>query len=402
MGKVTSFSSFLIDLELFDKTGFEAQYGQALRRTDRQNPVHSPPSREEEGMMHTAFAGRPTERRAKPRAILETSATVHMVNQEFTCVTRDLSAEGIALSGKVGAAPTGTFLRILFKLPNVAVPVDVDGILVRTAPAESHTTWGLKFLEPAPTVIEQIESYLDSQGIHDLPPYTPALGDSGPAATPDPAPPPLAASAEQPSLEAKPANGLDSSLLGHRQPAAPQPAPTVAAPVPEIESIPVTSLNTPRSPSSEQGNELLGFYEQAMSHAAADRAEPSEEGAAADPSPQSAGESFPQPSSGGRPGAGLNAALESLYEEAEAHIGGESPYSDKAGAGDSWVVAGDPDAEQRARENEEPLDRHQMDLQAFYEQAMSRQVSGSAAPPESNKTGKESPTAKKQPQEKKQ
>jgi hypothetical protein len=318
-----------------------------------------------------------------------------MVNQEFKCVTRDLSADGIALTGKVGAAPTGSFLRILFKLPNVGVPVDVDGILVRTAPAESKTTWGLKFLEPAPTVLEQIESYLDSQGIHDLPPYTPALGESGPAVSPDPAPPPVATSAEQPSLEGTPARGLDSGLLGQREPAAPRPAPKVAAPPPEITSIPVTSLSAPQSTPPEQGNELLGFYEQAMSQAAADLADAPEKSSAADPSPQSAGEPAPHSSSGKSPAAGLNTALESLYEEAEAHIGEDS--RDKGGEGDSWVVLADLEADEGAQESEETLDAHKMDLQAFYEQAMSKQVSGTAAPSESSKSGKSSKESKKQP-----
>jgi hypothetical protein len=323
-----------------------------------------------------------------------------MVNQEFTCVTRDLSAQGIALTGKVGAAPTGTFLRILFRLPNVSVPVDVDGILVRTAPAAATTTWGLRFLEPAPTVVEQIESYLDSQGIHDLPPYTPALGDNGSAVTPDPAPPSLATPAEQPSLEGAPASGLDSGLLNLRQPAAPQPAPKVAAPPPEITSIPVTSLSDPQSTPLQQGNELLGFYEQSMSQAAADRAEPSKKGTTADASKKTGNDSAPQPSSEERPGLGLNAALESLYELAEAHIG-EDPRN-QAAEGDSWIVVADQETEQSILKGQETREDQSMDLQAFYEQAMSRRVSGSAAPSERSKSKRESSSAKKPPQEKKQ
>ena len=107
--------------------------------------------------------GIPHERRAVLRTVFETNATVHMVNQQFNCLTRDLSPRGLALDGQKSPVPPGTFMRLQFSLPNESLPIGIDGVLVRADPQDSGMIWGLQFIEPQARVQAKIEEYLDAQ-----------------------------------------------------------------------------------------------------------------------------------------------------------------------------------------------------------------------------------------------
>ncbi|MDH3255132.1 MAG: PilZ domain-containing protein [Acidobacteriota bacterium] len=113
--------------------------------------------------MSQTLRGLNRERRAAPRTAFETTATVHMVNQEFKCQTRNLSPEGLALAGHEAMVPAGTFMRVQFKLPKEKQPIDVDGILVRSDPRNTSMIWGLRFIEPPDGAQSKIESYLDTR-----------------------------------------------------------------------------------------------------------------------------------------------------------------------------------------------------------------------------------------------
>jgi hypothetical protein len=93
----------------------------------------------------------------------EATATVQMVNQEFRCRTRNLSPNGLALTGHKSPVPAGTFMRVQFKLPKQTHIIDLDGVLVQTNPGSSGVVWGLKFIEPRASARERIEKYLDTR-----------------------------------------------------------------------------------------------------------------------------------------------------------------------------------------------------------------------------------------------
>ena len=103
------------------------------------------------------------ERRLAPRARLETQATVHMLNQELTCHTRDLSADGLALLSLDGSVPSGTFMKVHLKLPDEREALDLDGILVRTDPLSTGIVWGLRFLECEANAQTKIERYVSAR-----------------------------------------------------------------------------------------------------------------------------------------------------------------------------------------------------------------------------------------------
>jgi len=103
------------------------------------------------------------ERRAALRTVFETNATVHMANQQFTCLTRDLSPRGLALAGHKSPVPPGTFMRLQFSLPDEGLPIGIDGVLVRSDPQDSGMIWGLQFFEPPAHTQGRIEEYLDTQ-----------------------------------------------------------------------------------------------------------------------------------------------------------------------------------------------------------------------------------------------
>lgn len=99
------------------------------------------------------------ERREMGRARLDTAAVVHVGSSELACGTRDLSVKGISLT-RATEMPTGTFLRLVLRLPGTSRPIDLDGVLVRTAVEAGSTTWGLEFYEPARHVTEAVARYV--------------------------------------------------------------------------------------------------------------------------------------------------------------------------------------------------------------------------------------------------
>jgi hypothetical protein len=69
----------------------------------------------------------------------------------------------MALAGHSASIPQGTFMRVQFKLPRHEMPIDVDGILVRTNPSSTGMIWGLKLLAPPAGALAQIDGYVDAQ-----------------------------------------------------------------------------------------------------------------------------------------------------------------------------------------------------------------------------------------------
>lgn len=108
------------------------------------------------------------ERRLAPRARLETRATVHMLNQELICHTRDLSADGLALFSLDSSVPSGTFMRVHLKLPDEREILNLDGILVRTDPLSTGIVWGLRFLECEANAQTKIERYVSARASRHL------------------------------------------------------------------------------------------------------------------------------------------------------------------------------------------------------------------------------------------
>ena len=101
------------------------------------------------------------ERRSMARATLETRATVHLANQEFSCLTRDVSSEGLALTGHSSTLPPGTFMRVHLRLPDGRDMLDLDGILVRTDLRSSGMVWGLRFIAHQRTAQRRIKDYVE-------------------------------------------------------------------------------------------------------------------------------------------------------------------------------------------------------------------------------------------------
>lgn len=101
----------------------------------------------------------PRDRRHTGRAKLDTTATVHLGSRTFVCTTRDVSAKGIALTHNE-VAPTGSFLRLVLRLPGASRPLDLEGVLVRTAQEPGSATWGLEFHELLPHAAAALESYV--------------------------------------------------------------------------------------------------------------------------------------------------------------------------------------------------------------------------------------------------
>lgn len=112
--------------------------------------------------MGARFHGTTPERRAVTRAALQTRATVHLANQEFTCLTRDVSLDGLALAGHDSTPPPGTFMRVHLQLPNDDARLDLDGILVRTEPRNSGIVWGLKLIGGETMAQTRIRTFVDA------------------------------------------------------------------------------------------------------------------------------------------------------------------------------------------------------------------------------------------------
>ncbi len=93
------------------------------------------------------------ERRDSRRTRHSCEAVVFFGNERVTCRLVDLSASGLALSCGPGRSPS-SFLRVHFTPPRQALPVAVDGILVRQKEYESHDEWGVRMLDPPREVIE--------------------------------------------------------------------------------------------------------------------------------------------------------------------------------------------------------------------------------------------------------
>lgn len=103
--------------------------------------------------------GTPRDRRARHRAAIEIPAALHIGNRRIDCSIRNVSTQGIALAIREGVAP-GMVVRVVFRLPNARLPVDVAGVLVRSGGGRGGSTLGLQFIEPDADAVRTIETFV--------------------------------------------------------------------------------------------------------------------------------------------------------------------------------------------------------------------------------------------------
>ena len=101
----------------------------------------------------------PRDRRATHRAAIEIPAVLQVGNRDIHCSIRDLSTQGIALALKESVAP-GMVVRVVFRLPNSRQPVEVTGVLVRSAGGRTDNTVGLQFVQPDADSVRVIETFV--------------------------------------------------------------------------------------------------------------------------------------------------------------------------------------------------------------------------------------------------
>ncbi len=102
------------------------------------------------------------DRRAQPRASLESPAVAYLADQRVDCRAVDISIGGIALWSPVMREP-GQFLRVNFSLaPPGGIPrwYDADGVVVRVGPRPSGILLGVQFVVVEDRVARDIHGYV--------------------------------------------------------------------------------------------------------------------------------------------------------------------------------------------------------------------------------------------------
>jgi hypothetical protein len=127
------------------------------------------------------------DRRAQPRAGLDTPAIAYLADQRVECRAVDISIGGIALWSPVVREP-GQFLRVNFSLsPPGGIPrwYDADGVVVRVGKHVSGVVLGVQFVVIDDRVARDVHGY-----VAETLQRTGAVRSRGPGAMPDAMHPP--------------------------------------------------------------------------------------------------------------------------------------------------------------------------------------------------------------------
>jgi len=99
------------------------------------------------------------ERRAKPRAPLDTDALVHSHPERYLCTAQDISTTGASIRID-SLALLERFVSVDLYLPDYSIWVDVRAEVVRAERRGESITWGLCFHAPDCWALSNIERHV--------------------------------------------------------------------------------------------------------------------------------------------------------------------------------------------------------------------------------------------------